>query len=168
MDKWIVDAGPCIHLDQIGLLSLLKRLSHLFIPPSVVQELTDARASAELATLAQWPNVTVMAARHDPTRSPTPAIKSPSLDRGELDCLRLALTMQPCVFLTDDLAARMVAEKLQIEVHGTVGLIAFAATRGWLAVATAQEGLRTLAQRSTLFITPEIIDEAIRRLKESA
>ena len=159
----MVDAGPFIHLDQIGHLRLLQRLPRLFVPPSVVQELTETRLN-----LARWPNVTVRASRGQPDRALEAQRTRPSLHRGELDCLRLALELHPCIFLTDDLAARSVAEKLCIEVHGTVGLIAYGVTRQWLSVSVAEEALKALYHRSSLFITYTIIERAIQRVKEAA
>ena len=72
----------------------------------------------------------------------------------------------PCTFLTDDLAARNVAEKPGIEVHGTVGLISYAARRRWLTIPQAQDALNLLHERSSLFITYAIIESAIRALKD--
>ena len=85
MVRWIVDAGPFIHLDQIGLLRRLTLLPHLVIPPSVVHELIDARASTELNALARWPNVMIMAPRLDRSALKRMTTKPSSLDRGERD-----------------------------------------------------------------------------------
>lgn len=167
MDKWVVDAGPFIHLDQIGLLRLLKHLPRLIVPPSVLHEIGQAPLSAELTALARWPNVTMLAGRHPSRRILEALGKRRSLDRGELDCLRLALHLRPCVFLTDDLAARTVAERLRLEVHGTVGLIAYAVRSQWLSVAHAEDALKALYHHSSLFITYAIIDGAIRHLKDA-
>lgn len=167
MDKWVVDAGPFIHLDQIGLLRLLKHLPRLIVPQSVLHEIGQASLSAELTAVVRWPNLTVRAERRPPLRALEALGKHRALDRGELDCLHLALRLRPRVFLTDDLAARRVAERLRLEVHGTVGLIAYAVRSQWLSVAHAEDALKALYHRSSLFITYAIIERAIRYLQDA-
>jgi predicted nucleic acid-binding protein len=166
MDSWVVDAGPFIHLDQIGSLELLKRLPSLIIPPSVVGELTTAKSRPTLETVTRWPNVTIVPPPREPLQVLERVGRHTPLHRGEWDCLRLALERSPCVFLTDDLAARTAAEQLHLEVHGTVGLIAYAVRRQWFSISNAEEALKALYHRSSLFITYAIIERAIRRLKE--
>ena len=43
VDKFVIDAGPFIHLDQIGRLELLTRLPSVLIPTGVVLELKEIR-----------------------------------------------------------------------------------------------------------------------------
>lgn len=168
MDEWVVDAGPFIHLDQIGHLSLLQKLPRLLVPPSVVEEVTAHTHHRSLSSLSRWPNVTVSAAVAASSRPLEALVARARLHRGEADCLAVALAHRPCVFLTDDLAARTVGERLRLEVHGTVGLVAYALRRKWLSLADAEEALEALYHRSRLFISYAIIERAIRSLREQA
>jgi predicted nucleic acid-binding protein len=164
----VVDAGPFIHLDHIGHLTLLKNLPVLLVPASVLSECNRHPSHGHLGAIMRWPNVQVVTVRI-PADSPVASLRErATLQRGELDGLALACERQPCTFLTDDLAARTAAERLGIDVHGTVGLIAYAVRRRWLSLTAAEEALNRLYHRSTLFITYEIIEQAIRRLRESA
>ena len=95
-----------------------------------------------------------------------PSLRAYSLDRGETECLDWALRHREFIFLTDDLAARKTAKDLSIEVHGSVGVLLYAATRHWLTRKQTEESLYVLYQRSSLFITPAIIESAIQALKE--
>lgn len=161
VDKFVVDAGPFIHLDQIDQLGVLGRLPSLLIPSGVLLELRDAR----LRNVAdRWKHVQIFTLA--PKAVANPILKRFALDRGETECLALALNHSPCIFLTDDLAARNAAEKLAIEVHGTVGIIAYAVKRNWLTIPQAEKALNLLYERSSLFITYAIIESAIRRLRD--
>jgi predicted nucleic acid-binding protein len=167
VDKVVIDAGPFIHLHQIGHLNLLKRLPSLLVPVSVLSELSVAGRHRPLQAIGRWPNLKAVAVR-DPLSSPRmKRIGRMALQRGELDCLSLACERQPVTLLTDDLAARTAAERLGIDVHGTVGLIAYGVRRQWLSVQGAQEALERLYHQSSLFVTYAIIERAIRLLKES-
>ncbi len=160
MPRFVVDTGPFIHLEQIGHLPLLARLPALLVPSGVVSELRDTR----LRTIIEsWPHTQVLTLA--PMAKKLSSLKRMGLDRGEIECLRLALDHAPCIFLTDDLAARRSAERLSIEVHGTVGLIAYAARHRWLSLPQAEKALHQLYEKSSLFITFEIIDSAILALR---
>lgn len=163
----MVDAGPFIHLEQIGHLTLLKRLPSLLVPASVLSELSAAGSQRSLQAVARWPNLKVIAVRNPLSSPGMTRVSRMALQRGELDCLSLACERQPATFLTDDLAARTAAERLGIDVHGTVGLIAYGVRRRWLSIEAAQQALDGLYHQSSLFITYAIIERAIQRLKES-
>ena len=168
MDKWVADAGPFIHLDQIDHLFLLQKLPRLVIPASVVREVSQHPSARRLRTLHHWANVTIVAVR-PPRHQTVEALGARTrLHRGEADCLHIALTQAPCILLTDDLVARTVAERLHLEVHGTVGLIVWAVKRKWLSLNGAEEALEGLYHRSRLFITYTIIERAIHTLRKSA
>ena len=164
----MVDAGPFSHLDQIGHLALLKALPTILVPASVLSECSDQPTHRHLGAIRRWPNLEVVTVPIQP-ESPVARLRErATLQRGELDCLALARERQPCTFLTDDLAARRAAERLGLDVHGTVGLIAYAVRHRWLSLNAAEQALDRLYHRSTLFITYEIIAQAIRRLRESS
>lgn len=163
----MVDAGPFIHLDQIGHLTLLKRLPCLLIPASVLSELSMGGSQRPFQAVARWPNLKVIAVRNPLSSPGMKPIGRMALQRGELDCLSLACERHPSTFLTDDLAARTAAERLGIDVHGTVGLIAYGVRRRWLSSEVAQQALERLYHQSSLFITYAIIERAIHLLKES-
>ena len=168
MAKYVVDAGPLIHLSQINHLKILQKLPSIVIPISVIQEIKHDTAQREIRTIGKWANTQIISPL---TQQTSPAIisilRKYPLQKGEIDCIDLAVQMDPCVFLTDDLAARRAAEKLNVEVHGTVGLIAYAVRQKWLSAEQAREALDLLYHRSSLFITYALIEAAIRSLKNS-
>lgn len=167
MDKVVVDAGPFIHLDQIGHLNLLQHLPALLVPTSVMSELGADARRRHVRVVAAWPHLQVLTVRRPLRHSIRQLAHRLALHRGELDCLALACDHRPATFLTDDLAARTAAQRLGLDVHGTVGLIAYGVRRHWLSVEAACSALERLYHESSLFITYAIIEDAIRRLKAS-
>jgi predicted nucleic acid-binding protein len=152
----VCDAGPLIHLDEVGQLPLLRQFSPLWVPDSVWRETQMARArlpdTAELTLVSPAERLRL--------RLPRRA----KLHAGELDCLALCAKHPGAVFLTDDLDARDTAKKLGIEVHGSVGVVVRAYHTGQLKRPQAERVLRNLGSISSLFITPEIIEIAIEQL----
>lgn len=167
MDSFVVDAGPFIHLEQINQLKLLKKLPRLFVPTSVVLEIRQGVTKFQIRTINHWPNIRIISVRKKPISAISAVVQKASLQPAEIDCIYLAHQMHPCILLTDDLTARTTAEKLSIEVHGTVGIIAYSFRRKWLSLRKAEEALNLLYHRSSLFITYGIIESAIRSLKNS-
>lgn len=167
MDRFIVDAGPFIHLEQINQLKLLKKLPKLFVPASVLAEINQGTIRSRIETIKNWPNMNIIAAGQKGRVSINTIIERANLQRGEIDCIRLAGEISGGIFLTDDLTARTTAEKLSIEVHGSVGIIAYAFRRKWLSLKEAETSLIFLYERSNLFITRAIIEGAISSLRKS-
>ena len=87
-------------------------------------------------------------------------------DAGEIDVLYLASKLERIIIITDDLAARTIAEKLSFEVHGSVGIITLAYCARWISKKRAEQFLKDLYDKSNLFITRAIIENAIMQLKE--
>ena len=167
MDKYVIDAGPLIHMDQIGHLKILKKLPSLILPPSIIQEIKHDTISTELKSLETWPNIKIVSSSPHMHNQLNTIMKKFPLHRGEIDCLHLAIQLESAIFLTDDLAARNAAEKLRIEVHGTIGLITYAVRKKWLPLDKAEEALNLLYNQSSLFVTYAIVEQAISSLKKT-
>ena len=169
MDKFVVDAGPFIHLEEINQLKLLKNLPQLYIPTSVISEIKrGAAASGNLKTINRWPNVEILSAQRKAFLPKTGIIQKAGLQPGETDCIYLALEIPRCIMLTDVMKARATAEKLSIEVHGSIGLIAYGFRNKWLSLEEAERSFNLFYHLSSLFITYTIVEDAIRSLKKAA
>ena len=81
------------------------------------------------------------------------------LDGGEAEAIALARQVQADWFLTDDAAARLFAQALGLEVHGSLGIILWAAAVGHLNRAAAEGALNRLAQ-SSLWVSAKVLAEA--------
>ncbi len=150
------DAGPLIHLGEIGSARLLVQFHPLIVPARVRQEAASFHPPADFDVEI----VTVTDADRDAISQRLRI----TLDAGELDCLALCQRHPAAIFLTDDLAARREAQRLGVPVHGSVGVIVRAFPVGLLAHAEADAALIALRDCRSLFVTKAIINLAREQL----
>lgn len=84
----------------------------------------------------------------------------PHLDPGETTALVLC-SERDALLLTDDLEARNTAKDEGIEVHGSVGVVLYAYSRGELSEEIAKRVLQTLKQDTNLYLSTPLIEHAI-------
>jgi predicted nucleic acid-binding protein len=87
------------------------------------------------------------------------------LDAGEAEAIELARQLRAHWFLTDDASARLVAQSLGLEVHGSLGVVLWSAAAGRLPRAAAEDALDMLAH-SSLWISPSVLAEAKAALNQ--
>ncbi|WP_435194602.1 nucleic acid-binding protein [Natronomonas sp. EA1] len=149
----VSDTGPLIHLAEIDSFSLLRSIDELLIPETVRDELATGGLPDGFGDL----DVSVV---------PDIDIDDVDLDPGETAALGVARDRN-AIFLTDDLDARQAAKSRGVEVHGTVGLIALAHSRGELSEEAATDRMRSLASETSLFVTDAVIQRGIALLNQS-
>ncbi len=161
----VCDAGPLIHLDELGCLALLADFARVLLPASVREEVLQHRPQA--LTGAQ---VTL-----ERSTAPTPPAADLAglarlfaLHRAELDALHLAREVQADLYLTDDTAARLAARQLSMPVHGTIGIVLRAVRRGQKSKAEVLRILRSLPAVSTLHMRQSLLDEILREIEQNA
>ncbi|WP_266080618.1 nucleic acid-binding protein [Haladaptatus caseinilyticus] len=153
----VADTGPLIHLAEIDALDLLTAIDELLIPETVYAELEEGGIPPEFSDL-EWEGIEVV----DPIEN------SAELDAGERAALAVALKRDNVVFLTDDLAAREFAQDQNIEVHGSIGIIALAYHRDIVPSDDAASLMRALQAETSLFITDAIIERGIELLQSNS
>lgn len=151
----VSDTGPLIHLAAIDSLGLLSVVDTLLVPEAVRAELDAGGAPDELADV---PHELVAAAEDA-------VVPDHDLDAGETAALAIA-TERDAVLLTDDLEARRATKAADIEVHGSVGVIVLAYTRGEIDRQTAADRMRALQTDTSLFLTDAVIEQGIELLDE--
>jgi predicted nucleic acid-binding protein len=87
------------------------------------------------------------------------------LHRGEAESLALACELQPDWFVTNDAAARVIAESLQLEAHGSLGIVLCCAATHRLTSSEA-EPLLTRLENSSLWMSPIVRARARSALAE--
>jgi predicted nucleic acid-binding protein len=150
----VSDTGPLNYLILMEAIDVLRRLyPRVILPASVADELQQKGApSAVQAWIAKPP--TWLEAKPDPPFDPTLAF----LDRGERAALALAESSSADLLLIDDLAGRVEAERRQIRVTGTLGILAEAHLAGLLIFDDAVARLR-----STNFRLSQEAERSVRK-----
>lgn len=151
----VADAGPLIHLDEIDSLELLSVVDEVLIPQTVYDELEGGTVPSALD------EIEYELVEADATES------SVDLDPGETAALAVA-SERSAILLTDDLAARDAAKDLGVDVHGSVGVLVLAFSRGKLSKSEAVDLMRALQTETSLFITDAVVERGIALLEESS
>ena len=154
----VCDAGPLIHLDEVGALDLLADFSEVLVPDAVWREVQQHRPGA-----LTHPGVTLR--RISPQMAVSPELEALaqvfSLHTGEWEALRVAMEHRPGLLLTDDTAARLAAGNLRISTHGTIGILVRAIRRRQRTKGEILEVLRSIPDRSTLHLKRSLLDAVI-------
>lgn len=155
----VCDAGPLIHLDELGSLDLLSDFPRVLIPSGVWREVLGHRPGA-------------LKGQFEETECPlafSGEIEAVSrlltLHRGEKEALQLAMEHPGSILLTDDSAARLAAVALRVPVRGTVGILLRSVRRKQKTKDEVANILRALPSTSTLHIQKRLLQEIIEQLE---
>lgn len=152
----VSNSGPVLHLLEARSLQLLAAAGAVHIPRLVDAELAD--------WVPGWP-------AHRPGWLRVASLDAASqenalaweegglLHAGEAAAVALARQLEADWFLTDDAAARLVGRAVGLEVHGSLGVVLWAAAAGHLERPAAEEVLQRLAE-SSLWVSDRVVTEA--------
>lgn len=160
MIRAVTDTGLLLHLTEAAALELLRLVGDLRVPPQVMAEMAYLWMDW---SLPEWITLAILA----------PAFAADAeawqqaglLDAGEAEAIALARQIDAEWLLTDDAAARLFADELGLEVHGSLGVVLWAAAVGHLGRPAAQQALAHLASPS-LWISRRVLAEAHAALDE--
>ena len=156
----VSDTGPLLHLIEAQALHLIRLTGELHIPPQVVAEMANHLSAWRVP---EWMAVDALAAPH--AAEAFAWQQAGLLDTGEAEAIALARQIKADWLLTDDAAARLFATELGLEVHGSLGVVLWAAALGHIDRAQAEQALTRLAA-SSLWISGRVLDEARSALDE--
>ena len=159
----ICDAGPIIHLDEINCLNLLNSFEEIILPLSVEREIAVYRPSALVGS-----SLTVRRQAESLDTGEKLLVLSQifSLDAGETEALILMKSNPNAIFLTDDAAARLVAEQMRFKVHGTIGILIRSIRRGQKKPEEVLQILEDLPKKSSLHIKHSLLNEILQKVKQ--
>jgi len=160
----VADAGPLIHLTEIGCLSLLHIFQTLHISSAVWRETVGegrvpATSILQLEKVEQHTLPDVSLARFIREN------KLGGLHKGEQESLYLCRQIGVPLLLTDDLAVRELAKRLDITPVGSLGIIVKAYHLGQITLEEAERHIAALYEVSTLYVTRTIVELAIEQLR---
>jgi len=161
----VLDAGPLIHLDELGRLNLLSDFKELLVPQAVLEEALLHRPDMKLAVLS---NVEIIS---EPPPLPADLLKLAdelALHAGERAALAVLKARGGQFLLSDDAAARSVALAAGFQTHGTVGLILRSHRRGQISKPEMLQLLRELPARTTLHIHKDFLAVIVARAEAEA
>lgn len=144
----IADTTCFILLDRIEELSILNLLfQEIYTTPEISREFNK--------TLPDW--VVIQEAKNKTYQQ----ILELDIDKGEASAIALALEFDNPLIILDDLKARKLSEKLNLEFTGTFGIILFAKKSGKIdSVKTILEKIRASNFRFSELVYNEILKEA--------
>jgi predicted nucleic acid-binding protein len=160
----ICDTGPIIHLDELRCLDLLGDFGEVLVPDTVWREVDRIRASALRRRAVKLEHRLELPAASPELSQLSAAF---SLASGEVGALRLMQDISDAILLTDDSAARLVAERLEYEVHGTLGVIVRAIRRRQRTKRQVLNLLRSIPYRSTLFVERRLLESIIAGVQDA-
>ncbi|WP_072621244.1 hypothetical protein [Spirulina major] len=122
----LCDTSPICYLILIGQINLLPQLFQaITIPTAVRDELLNEDAGQSIYTWIQHPPPWL----HTQT-VPQPLLSLPDhLGAGEREAISLAVSLQADLVIIDDLDARTAAQKLNLSIIGTLGILYRAGVR---------------------------------------
>ena len=153
----VADAGPLIHLDELGVLDLLADFEAVYVAPIVWGEVLRHRPG--ICSTHPWLRQSAPIASS--TGSFDALVRTLVLHRGEVSALLLCKEKHADLFLSDDSAARLAGQALGFRVHGTLGILLRSMRRGLRAKAQVVATLRAIPDNSTLRIRPALLEEII-------
>ena len=157
-NKAVSDTGPIIHLNEINLINSFDIFSELIIPEEVERELKSNK-------IPIFKKIKISKLSPDLKDKIKILTNQENLDLGESFAIVLAMQEKTDYFLTDDLDARNVAIKYNIEVHGTIGIILRAFKDKIIDKKTTIEKVNELYSKSSLFITRDLIQQIIKAVE---
>lgn len=150
----VADTGPLLRLSEIQSGELLLCFGSVQATPIVLDEFARHWPEFVRAALPSW--LTAVSVSIEATDLANQWLSADLLDVGEAEALAHAKVENADLFLTDDAAARTLAESIGVEARGTLGVVLYAAGLGKLGEAEANHMLDDLENRSTLWMSSRV------------
>lgn len=154
----VCDAGPLIHLDELDCLDLLSDFQTILVPEQVWQEVETHGPDALKHPDVVMQPVSIELSENAPFQA---LVRALALDLGEQAALSLMERYPQAILLTDDAAARLAAESLGYEAHGSIGVVLRAIRRQQRTRRQVLVTLRSLPTQSSLHIRPDLLQRII-------
>ncbi|MCR4315891.1 MAG: DNA-binding protein [Planctomycetes bacterium] len=157
----VCDSGPLIHLDELGKADLINDFRRVYLPESVLREVKRIRPAA--LSVVKFESVD----RSEIDLRPVDSLRVLySLHEGEVEAIAIAMGGKAGILLCDDMAARLAATSVSIEVHGTIGVLIRAIRRNLLTKNEVVQLLKSIPSRTTLHVRRALLESVIRDVEK--
>lgn len=156
----VLDAGPLIHLDELGALELLAKLGQIFTTETVAGEVEKHRPGT-----IERSKIVVVGDVKTTSLEVRNALARFDLQAGEISALAWAQAFGIDFFVSDDSDARDAAAVLGHQSIGTIGVILENLRAGRMEKHAAIQLLEAIPARSTLHIRSRFLEETLSRLR---
>jgi len=153
----VADTSPLNYLVTTGYDHLLPKLfGGILIPPAVFEELSDPNAPEPvrqwIGNLPEWIEI-----------RPAIGVVLPieKLGKGEAEGIALAEAIKADLILIDDAEAREEAERRNLTVTGTLGVLRLAALQGMIDISKAIASLLS----TSFYVSPRLVDDLLMEMK---
>lgn len=149
----VCDTGPLLHLNEAKIINLLHLAGEIIVPSVVADEF---KRNAPDIKLPEWVTIKDLDELHQKK-----ALEwRKQIDEGEAVAIALTIQLQADWLLTDDTIARQFGESLGLEIHGSIGLLLWAAAVGH--IKSENEALNSLnaLAGSSLWISDRVAVQA--------
>jgi predicted nucleic acid-binding protein len=145
--KIVLNTSPIIFLGKIDCLKILTEcFAEIYAPQGVVDELHDYPLP---------PNIQRLAVSSEGAAYVQGALGR--LHKGELEAIVLAKELFVDFVILDDLLARRKAQRLGIQVMGTLGILLLLKKRGLLSAETTWLKIEQLTEQHGLYVSPHLL-----------
>lgn len=162
MDKAISNTGPILHLSEINYLKALRIVKKVLVPPEVWRELKRSKIGGALEK-AKFVKTAELGKRGKDLASLL--VRKYALGLGEAEVIALSKESGANLVFTDDLDARDIAKQMGLKPHGSVGILLRAYRERTLTRKETINAIRKLYSDSSLYITSDLINLAVRAVK---
>ena len=153
----VSDAGPIVHLAEIDGLDLVSIFEQVHLSDAVWRE-TVAQGRVPRQALLNLGNIRRHSLTQMAVQQFTEQHRLEALHAGERECLCLCHDLGIPILLTDDLAARAAARRLDLTPVGSLGIVVRACLVALISQSAAERYLTQLHEVSSLFVTPAIVE----------
>jgi predicted nucleic acid-binding protein len=148
-----------------GEISVTTLYKEFLIPPAVHREIQvgvqkGLAHSLAIVTIIEAGHIQVSSVHSEEIKFERP------INLGEVEAIRLALQEKVVLVLVDDRDARVEAERLGLQVKGTVGILLAATRQNLISESEGIEYLETIRARPDIWIGQDIIQAAIASIQK--
>jgi len=147
--KIVLNTSPIIFLSKVdGLKLLADCIDDIYAPTGVIDELHEYTLPAfiKVRTLSATGAAYVQGALG-------------RLHQGELEAIVLAQEIAADYVVLDDLLARRKAQRLGLDVIGTLGLLLFLEKRSLLSAEQTWQKIRHLTEQHSMYLAPQLLQQ---------